>query len=116
MATQTDNAPITLVIGGTGKSGKRIADRLIKKGHNVRVGSRSSIPSFDWNNEAGWDAALDGVSNIYITYSPDLAMPGAKDAISALVRRANARRWPGFFALQPRRRRGRRWRRRSDWA
>lgn len=88
MATQTDNAPITLVIGGTGKTGKRVADRLIKKDHEVRIGSRSSIPSFDWDNEAGWDAALDGVSNIYITYSPDLAMPGAKDAISALVRRA----------------------------
>lgn len=88
MATQTDNAPITLVIGGTGKTGKRVADRLIKKGHNVRIGSRSSLPSFDWDNEAGWDAALDGVSNVYITYSPDLAMPGAKDAISALVRRA----------------------------
>lgn len=88
MATQTDDAPITLVIGGTGKTGKRVADRLIKKGHEVRIGSRSSIPSFDWNNEAGWDAALDGVLSIYITYSPDLAMPGATDAISALIGRA----------------------------
>lgn len=88
MTTQTDNAPITLVIGGTGKTGKRVADRLIKKGHDVRVGSRSSLPSFDWGDEAGWDATLDGVSNIYITYSPDLAMPGAKDAISALIQRA----------------------------
>ncbi len=88
MATQTDNAPITLAIGGTGKTGKRVADRLIKKGHKVRIRSRSSFPSFDWDKEAGWDAALEGVSNIYITYSPDLAMPGAKDAISALVQRA----------------------------
>ena len=88
MTTQTDNAPTTLVIGGTGKTGKRVADRLIQKGHEVRIGSRSSFPSFDWNSEAGWDVALEGVSNIYITYSPDLAMPGAKDAISALVWRA----------------------------
>jgi uncharacterized protein YbjT (DUF2867 family) len=88
MTTQTDNAPITLVIGGTGKTGKRVADRLIQKGQNVRIGSRSSLPSFDWNNEAGWDAALEGVSNVYITYSPDLAMPGAKDAIISLVSRA----------------------------
>jgi len=88
MSTQTDNTPQTLIIGGTGKTGKRVADRLIQKGQNVRIGSRSSLTSFDWNNEAGWDAALDGVSNIYITYSPDLAMPGAKDAISALVWRA----------------------------
>ena len=88
MTTQTDNALITLVIGGTGKTGKRVADRLTRMGQEVRIGSRSSLPSFDWNNESGWDAALDGVSNIYITYSPDLAMPGAKDAISALVQRA----------------------------
>ena len=88
MTTQTDNTPITLVIGGTGKTGKRVADRLTRMGQEVRIGSRSSLPSFDWNNESGWDAALDGVSNIYITYSPDLAMPGAKDAISALVQRA----------------------------
>jgi len=88
MTTQTAKGPITLVIGGTGKTGKRVAERLIQKGHSVRIGSRSSLPSFDWDKEAGWDAALDGVSNIYITYSPDLAMPGAKDAISALVWRA----------------------------
>jgi len=89
MTTQTDNALITLVIGGTGKTGKRVADRLTRMGQEGRIGSRFSLPSFDWNNESGWDAALDGVSNIYITYSPDLAMPGAKDAISALVQRAN---------------------------
>ncbi|QYJ06706.1 NmrA family NAD(P)-binding protein [Qipengyuania flava] len=85
MTTQTAQEPITLVIGGTGKTGKRVADGLIAKGQAVRIGSRSSFPAFDWDDEAGWDAALDGVSNIYITYSPDLAMPGAKDAISALV-------------------------------
>ena len=88
MTTQTPPAPTTLVIGGTGKTGKRVADRLIRTGCDVRVGSRSSLPAFDWNNEASWNAALDGVSNIYITYSPDLAMPGAKDAICALVLRA----------------------------
>ena len=88
MTTQTAKGPMTLVIGGTGKTGKRVAERLMDKGQNVRIGSRSSLPSFDWDNEASWDAALDGVSNIYITYSPDLAMPGAKDAISALVWRA----------------------------
>ncbi len=88
MATQIENTPITLVIGGTGKTGKRVADRLIQKGLGVRIGSRSSLPSFDWNIEAGWDAALEGVSNVYITYSPDLAMPGAKDAITSLVSRA----------------------------
>lgn len=89
MTKKAEDKTITLVIGGTGKTGKRIADRLVQKGQSVRIGSRSSIPSFDWNQESGWNAALQDVTSIYITYSPDLAMPGAADAISALVWRAN---------------------------
>lgn len=88
MEIQAPHKQLTLVIGGTGKTGKRVADRLRAKGRSVRIGSRTSVPAFDWNNEAGWEAALSGVSSIYITYSPDLAMPGATDAISALVWRA----------------------------
>ena len=61
------------------------------KGHNVRVGSRSATPSFDWNNEAGWDACLEGVTAVYINYAPDLAMPGATDAIRAFVDLARRR-------------------------
>lgn len=88
MNSQSSPTGITLVIGGTGKTGKRVADRLTAKGQIVRVGSRSSNPAFDWDQESSWDAALFGVSSIYITYSPDLAMPGATDAIKALVWRA----------------------------
>ncbi|WOE74525.1 NAD(P)H-binding protein [Alterisphingorhabdus coralli] len=88
MANKNDDNKITLVIGGTGKTGKRVADRLTEKGQTVRIGSRSSVPGFDWDQESGWDTALEGVSSIYITYSPDLAMPGATDAITALVWRA----------------------------
>lgn len=76
---------LTLVLGGTGKTGRRVAERLKAKGHQVRIGSRSAVPSFDWDNEKGWDAALKGVTAAYITYAPDLAMPGAQDAIQAFV-------------------------------
>lgn len=76
---------LTLVLGGTGKTGRRVAERLTAKGQNVRIGSRSAVPSFDWDNEKGWDAALKGVTAAYITYAPDLAMPGAQDAIQAFV-------------------------------
>ena len=41
-----------LVLGGTGKTGRRIAAGLEAKGIPVRIGSRSATPSFDWNNEA----------------------------------------------------------------
>jgi len=88
MNSQSNDSGLTLVIGGTGKTGRRITDALRAKGTTVRIGSRSAVPAFDWDKEAGWDACLDGVASIYITYTPDLAMPGARDAISALVRRA----------------------------
>ncbi|QSP93911.1 NAD(P)H-binding protein [Marinobacter salinisoli] len=74
-----------LVVGGTGKTGKRVAEQLKASGHQVRVGSRSAIPSFDWGNEKSWAPCLNGVTSVYITYSPDLAMPGATDAIQAFV-------------------------------
>lgn len=77
-----------LVLGGTGKTGRRVASLLSAQGVPVRIGSRSGTPAFDWNHEAGWEACLDGVRAVYITYAPDLAIPGATDSIAALVRKA----------------------------
>jgi uncharacterized protein YbjT (DUF2867 family) len=77
-----------LVLGGTGKTGRRVAARLAKRDVPIRIGSRAADPPFDWNHEAGWDACLDGIDAAYITYAPDLAMPGATDAIQAFVNRA----------------------------
>ena len=76
------------MLGATGKTGRRVVEGLEARGLPVRRGSRSATPPFDWTHEAGWDACLEGVSAIYITYAPDLAMPGAGDAIRALVARA----------------------------
>jgi len=79
----TDKRPI-LVIGGTGKTGRRVAERLLAKGIQVRIGSRTADPSFDWQDRSGWAKALDGVRAAYITYFPDIAMPGAQHDIRAL--------------------------------
>lgn len=79
-----------LVLGGTGKTGRRVVARLEARGVPVRIGSRRATPAFDWDDEAGWDAALEGVEAVYISYAPDLAMPGATDAIRALVEHARA--------------------------
>ncbi len=75
-----------LVLGGTGKTGRRIVERLNNLGHEVRVGSRNESPAFDWHNPAGWPAVLEGINKVYITYQPDLAVPGAKEAIEALIK------------------------------
>ncbi len=75
-----------LVLGGTGKTGRRIVERLNNLGHEVRVGSRNESPAFDWHDPAGWPAVLEGINKVYITYQPDLAVPGAKEAIEALIK------------------------------
>ena len=71
----------TLVLGGTGKTGRRIVERLEREGVSVRVGSRA-LP-FDWNDDTTWAGALDGVSVVYVSYYPDLAIAGAPERTSA---------------------------------
>ena len=39
-----------LVIGGTGKTGRRVAINLTLLGHNVRVVGRQTNPIFDWEH------------------------------------------------------------------
>lgn len=58
---------------------------------DIRSGlGRGPQPPFDWLHEASWPDALDGVESAYVTYQPDLAVPGAIDAISTLTRLARA--------------------------
>ena len=76
---------VTLVIGGTGKTGRRIAQRLEERGHSTRVVARSTTPPFDWSQPANWNHAFKGVTAAYVSYAPDLAIPGAVDAIRAVV-------------------------------
>ena len=85
---QSTKEGTVLVLGATGKTGRRIVERLEARGTPTRRGSRSAVPSFDWNNEANWDECLAGVRAVYINYAPDLAMPGATDSIQALVDKA----------------------------
>lgn len=79
-----------LVLGATGKTGSRIAALLTARGHAVRLGSRQGDPGFDWQDPAGWDAVLGGVSAVYVSYFPDLAAPGAAETIAAFAARAQA--------------------------
>jgi len=86
--TQQQN-PV-LVLGGNGKTGRRVAARLRERGAGVRLGSRSATPSFDWEDPATWPAAIEGTSAAYISYYPDLAVPGAPEAIDAFAKQAIA--------------------------
>jgi uncharacterized protein YbjT (DUF2867 family) len=75
-----------LVIGATGKTGHRIVQQLTDLGHTVRAGSRRSDPPFDWEDPATWPAAVQDVKAAYISYFPDLAVPGAPAAIEAFAK------------------------------
>ncbi len=77
-----------LVLGGTGKTGRRVVERLEGQGLRVRIGSRTAAPAFDWNDRATWVPALDGMDAVYVTYQPDLAVPGAVEAVGAFAEEA----------------------------
>jgi uncharacterized protein YbjT (DUF2867 family) len=72
----------TLVLGGTGKTGRRVVARLEALGVPVRIGSRtaSELP-FDWDKRETWGPVLDGVGTVYVLYSPEIAFPGAAETI-----------------------------------
>jgi uncharacterized protein YbjT (DUF2867 family)/uncharacterized membrane protein len=74
-----------LVIGSTGKTGRPIVQRLETLGQTVRHGSRSSSTPFDWADPTTWKPALEGVERVYVTFYPDLAVPGADRAIESLI-------------------------------
>ena len=74
--------------GGTGKTGRRVAERLVARGVPTRIGSRSSDLPFDWEKEATWAPVLQNVVSVYLTYFPDLAVPAAPDAIRAFSKLA----------------------------
>ncbi|WP_394824694.1 NAD(P)H-binding protein [Pendulispora albinea] len=84
----TNVSNVTLIVGGTGKTGRRVAEQLTARGIPVRLASRSASPRFDWEDEGTWGPVLEGVESMYITYYPDLAVPGAAENIRRLATRA----------------------------
>ncbi|MGI8815920.1 MAG: NmrA family transcriptional regulator [Pseudonocardia sp.] len=79
--TKTTPENLTLVLGATGTTGRRVAERLVARGVPVRLGSRSAEPPFDWEDETTWAPVLAGVRAAYLVYAPDLVMTGAVDAV-----------------------------------
>ena len=74
-----------LVLGATGKTGRRVAARLEAKGRRVRRASRSGTTPFDWEDPTTWQPVVEGVQAAYISFYPDLAVPGAPEAVRAFA-------------------------------
>ena len=77
-----------LVIGSTGKTGKRVYERLVAKGVAVRPASRNSPIPFDWYRQDTWSAALQQIEAVYITFQPDLAVPASVGIVANFVEAA----------------------------
>ncbi|MBD0741609.1 NmrA family NAD(P)-binding protein [Streptomyces sp. CBMA152] len=98
--TQENTAEVALdrtvlVTSGTGKTGHRVVERLTALGVRVRSGSRRGEVRFDWADESTWGPALAGADAAYVAYYPDLAAPGAVEAMrtfGALATRHGVRR------------------------
>jgi uncharacterized protein YbjT (DUF2867 family) len=63
----TDSQQTTLVLGGTGRTGSLVAQKLIERGLNARTASRhdAEVP-FDWDDPATHAPALEGVDRVYL--------------------------------------------------
>ncbi len=85
MASQIQRTHSILVIGGTGKTGRRVVRQLSSLDTEIRVGSRTAGVPFDWRDRTSWKPALRDVESIYISYYPDLAVPGAVEDVQELT-------------------------------
>ncbi|ARF74439.1 NAD(P)-dependent oxidoreductase [Kitasatospora albolonga] len=94
-----------LVLGATGKTGRRVLARLRELGVETRAASRSGETPFDWADPKTWGPALEGAAAVYIvpldtTPSPTPAF--VERAVAAGVRRlvllsARGVDTPGYF-------------------
>jgi uncharacterized protein YbjT (DUF2867 family) len=88
-----NNSPV-LIVGKHAKTGRRVERRLQALGYATRGVSRSTSPAFDWQDPSTWRAALEGTESAWVTFYPDLAIPGAEQTIrefTALAREAGLR-------------------------
>lgn len=79
----------TLVLGGTGKTGRRLVERLTRRHIPVRIGSRSSGLPFDWDQPSTWGPVFQDVEAAY-TYVPDMVVADPTGAIAGVVETALA--------------------------
>ena len=85
MTTTTQATKPILVLGATGKTGRRVLARLTARGVPTRAGSRSAQPRFDWEDRSTWASALRDAKSVYISYYPDIAVPGAVETVGSFA-------------------------------
>ena len=90
MTENTRNNKTILILGSTGKTGRRVAERLMARGVPTRLGSRSGRPPFNWEDRTTWAPVLQNVEAAYVSFYPDLAVPGAAETVGSFAKLAVA--------------------------
>jgi uncharacterized protein YbjT (DUF2867 family) len=82
-----------LILGGTGKVGRRLTHSLAQAGHAPRPASRNSTTRFDWWDYSTWPAALSDTHGLFIVGPGSAAdwSPRLTDLLEA-ARSSGARR------------------------
>jgi uncharacterized protein YbjT (DUF2867 family) len=88
MSYSTHSNQQILVLGATGKTGRRVLARLQAHKLPVRAGTRMGEPRFDWEDRSTWTTALKGIASVYLSYFPDVAVPNAAGDIREFCRLA----------------------------
>ena len=90
-----------LVLGSTGKTGRRVVERLTASGIPTRAGARSGEPPFDWDDRDTWAPVLQGVGSVYVQHYLD-ALPGAAEILGSFAELAVAKGVPRLVHLSGR--------------
>ncbi|MEU5977910.1 NAD(P)H-binding protein [Streptomyces sp. NPDC047315] len=98
-----------LVLGGTGKTGRRVVAELRSRGFTTVAASRTGEVRFDWADRSTWEPGLTGVRSVYVVDSQgpgmgeevrDFAALAARLGVERLVL-LSARSWPEIDATNP---------------
>lgn len=97
-----DGMTTTLITGGTGTTGRRIAERVTTLSRPIRFTSRSGAVPYDWNQPDTWGPAVHGCRSVYLAYAPDLAFPEATESFGRFAETAVAAGTTGLMLLSGR--------------
>ena len=90
-----------LVLASSGKTGRRVVQRLTARGIPTRLGARSGEPPFDWDDRDTWAPVLQGVGSVYVQHYLDV-LPGAAEIIGSFAELAVASGVPRLVHLSGR--------------
>lgn len=83
--SQTSSGGPLVVIGASGKTGRRVLSRLRSRGYSPLAASRSGAVHFDWQARETWRNVLLPNAHHYLSVAPDLAAPGVVNMVRDFV-------------------------------